>query len=199
MLQLRFQTVPGLETVHKLNHTPYLVRLTTVSPYCTVLCFLKDGHPVDVPPDFSMVIPNPNSGTCMVNAFQNRVFAMGHSATHLLCMENNKTLLCLSPYMTTAILGAQIIRSASNSPCPSLNSSEEVSRNEQKTASLENKFCEYIREEWGDCETLREEIEQTEGGSEAFYYSNDFKSSVSSDIYSDFVNDTSCWCGQCRQ
>lgn len=198
MIQLRFQGVLGLESEHKLcgETECYAVRLTTVSHCCTVLAFLSQdglGTIKDIPSGLAMLIPTPN-GTREVLPVQYRFFAMSHSVTHMLVTERKRTLLCISPQS----FGQSI---PDRPPCltslpSSLVSSEEVPRS--KNAD-DNRIRLYICEEWGDCDMLREEIEQV--GEEKFYYETSEIGSkgIKWAIYHEFVTDQACWCGQCAE
>lgn len=189
MLQLRFQGVVGYQTRHALYAgDKYEVQLKTVSPYCTVMSFLKDAQPIDVPPKFSMVIPTP-SGTKIVDVYEGRYFAMSHSVWHMLVFDQ-RTVVCVSPESFGHQSGAPIIQSTPSS----LNSSEEVSRSETRTHGEENKLREYICDTWGDCNELRQEVETL--GKEKFYYDK-HDVPVTWKTYQEFVTDHECWCGQC--
>ena len=131
MIQLRFSNVVGVQSAYLFTAIErFILRIETVSPYASLLCFLNnEGLAIDVPIGFTMTIPS-SQGDNLVNAFQKRVYAMSHSIAHLL-VHQNQTMLCISP--ASFGLTTPMNRSLQSSPCSSLASSEEVSRSDEKT------------------------------------------------------------------
>jgi hypothetical protein len=77
------------------------------------------------------------------------------------------------------------------------NSDESSSEGDAGRSEEEETMRRYVLEKWKNCGKLRKKIDCREA--EYFYYRTfDPPSPVSRDVFRDFVNDVSCWCGKCK-
>jgi hypothetical protein len=149
------------------------ILINTVSPVCSILTLVDGKKVLKCGEHFTMVCSTHN-GPAEVTPLANRFFSMGHSTVHMLRYKGITVMRITAPIAKQGHIdtGSVIVKT------------EEEERDH---------MIAFIRQ-FENCEKLRARIEEI--GTYNYYYK---WTSVPVDwiTYTEFVEDTECWCGEC--
>ena len=156
------------------------ILINTVSPVCSILTLVDGQKVLKCGEHFTMVCSMQHDGPVVVTPFSNRFFAMSHSTPHMLRYKGITVMR-----ITTEPIQAQ----------PTVTKRKRVDTGNVVVKTEEEErdnMIAFIRQ-FETCEKLRAQIEEIG----TYNYYKWVSVPVDWIMYTEFVEDTECWCGEC--